>query len=95
MSRPLKEESKVMSLRLGVRLHDEISAVARTDGMATTEAIRAAIDHYIDARCRDSEFQERRTKRMEKELRVLEHLGERETGQPRIKDGHREVLING
>lgn len=72
----MSEESKVMSLRLGVKLADQISAVARTDDMSITDAIRAAMRHYIKARCADPEFQGRRKERMEHELRVLERLGD-------------------
>lgn len=89
MSRTPKEESKVMSLRLGVNLYDQIAAVARTDEMPITETIRAAIHHYIDARCGDPEFQDRRKKRMEEDLRVLKGLGEREAS------ASARVLANG
>lgn len=71
----MREESKVMSLRLGVKLADQISAVARTDDMPITETIRTAMRHYIEVRCADPEFQERRKKRMAHELRVLKDLG--------------------
>jgi predicted transcriptional regulator len=70
-------ESKVMSLRLGVDLADQISAVARTDEMPITETIREAMRQYIEVRCADPEFQERRKKRMAHELRVLKDLGGR------------------
>jgi hypothetical protein len=72
----MKEDSKVMSLRLGVKLADQISAVARTDDMPIAETIRAAMHNYIAVRCADPEFQERRKKRMAHELRVLKDLGD-------------------
>ena len=71
----MSEESKVMSLRLGVELADQISAVARTDEMPISQTIREAMRHYIEVRCTDPEFQERRKKRMAHELRVLKDLG--------------------
>ena len=71
----MREESKVMSLRLGVKLADEVSAVARTEDVPISEAIRSALHHYIAARCADPAFQGRRKERMEKDLRVLEGLG--------------------
>ena len=71
----MKEESKVMSLRLGAKLADQISAVARTDDVPISETIRAAMHQYIEARRADPEFQARRKQRMEQDRRVLEGLG--------------------
>ncbi|HEU5106208.1 MAG TPA: hypothetical protein VFU11_10235 [Solirubrobacterales bacterium] len=69
-----------MSLRLGAKLADQISAVARTDETAVAEAIRAAIHDYIVARVADPEFLDRRKRRMEEDLRILEGLRRPETG---------------
>ena len=70
-----------MSLRLGVKLADQVEAVARTDDMPIAETIRAALRHYIAVRCADPEFQGRRKERMEHELRVLEDLGDKAGGK--------------
>jgi metal-responsive CopG/Arc/MetJ family transcriptional regulator len=67
-------DSKVMSLRLPQELADELHAVARTEDVSVTEAIRAAIHRYI-ATCRSSQaFKERLKKRLEEDREVLERL---------------------
>lgn len=65
-----------MSLRLPEDLADEIAAVARTDEMAVTAAIREAIANHIAARRADKAFKERLRKRLEEDREVLERLAE-------------------
>lgn len=66
--------SKVMSLRLPWDLADAVAAVARTDEMPVSEAIRQAIANYITARQADNAFQKRLRKRLEEDREVLERL---------------------
>jgi hypothetical protein len=69
--------SKVMSLRLSERQADEIAAIARTDGVPITEAIREAINGHVTSRRSDPEFQKRLRRRLEEDQVVLESLREK------------------
>jgi hypothetical protein len=65
-----------MSLRLPEDKAAELAAVARTDDMPISEAVRVAIDNHIAARRADKEFQDRLKKRLEVDREVLERLAE-------------------
>jgi hypothetical protein len=65
-----------MSLRLPEGLADEIAAVARTDDMPVTAAIREAISNHIASRRADEAFKERLRKRLEEDREILERLAE-------------------
>jgi hypothetical protein len=66
--------SRVMSLRLPETQAEELAAVARTDDVKFTEAVREAIDTHIAARRSDPDFQKRLRRRLEEEHAVLEQL---------------------
>lgn len=66
--------AKIMSLRLPEGMADEIAAVARTDAVGMSEAIREAIARHIDARRSDPDFQKRLRRRLEEDREVLERL---------------------
>lgn len=68
--------SKVMSLRLSEEMAREIAAVARTDEVPVTEAIREAIANHVASRRADKVFKERLKKRLEEDREVLERLAE-------------------
>jgi post-segregation antitoxin (ccd killing protein) len=68
--------TKAMSLRLPEDKAAELAAVARTDDMPISEAVRVAIDNHIAARRADMEFQDRLKKRIEVDREVLERLAE-------------------
>ena len=68
--------TKAMSLRLPEDKAAELAAVARTDDMPISEAVRVAIDNHIAARRADKGFQERLKKRIEEDREVLERLTE-------------------
>ena len=68
--------SKVMSLRLPEELAAEIAAVARTDDMAVTAAIREAISNHIANRRGAKDFKERLRKQLEEDRKTLERLAE-------------------
>ena len=65
---------KAMSLRLPEEKAAELAAIARTDEMPVSEAIREAIDNHIAARRADKDFQQRLKKRLEEDRQVLERL---------------------
>jgi predicted DNA-binding protein len=65
---------KAMSLRLPEDLAAELAAVARTDDMPISEAVREAIDQHIAARRADKDFQRRLKRRLEEDREVLERL---------------------
>ena len=66
----------MLSLRLPENLADEIAAVARTDGISASEAIREAITTHITTRRTDKAFKQRLKKRIEEDREVLERLAE-------------------
>lgn len=66
--------SKAMSLRLPEGQAAELAAVARTDEVKISEAVREAIDKHIAARRSDPDFQKRLRRRLEKEHAILEGL---------------------
>ena len=68
--------SKVLSLRLPEELASEIAAVARTDDMAVTAAIREAITNHIANRRSAKDFKERLRKQLEEDRKALERLAE-------------------
>lgn len=68
--------SKVMSLRLSEEMAREIAAVARTDDMPVTEAIREAIANHIATRQASKDFKQRLQKRLEEDREILERLAE-------------------
>ena len=68
--------SRVLSLRLPENMADEIAAVARTDGVSASEAIREAIAKHIATRRADKAFKERLKQRLEEDREVLERLAE-------------------
>ncbi|HYH54167.1 MAG TPA: ribbon-helix-helix protein, CopG family [Solirubrobacterales bacterium] len=63
-------------MRLPETMADEIAAVARTDDMSVSEAIREAIADHIAIRRADKAFKDRLKKRLEEDREVLERLAE-------------------
>lgn len=63
-----------MSLRLSAEMADEIAAVARTDSVSISDAVRAAIGTHISTRRADPDFQERLKRRLREQREVLERL---------------------
>lgn len=54
----------------------ELAAVARSDGMTVSDAVREAIDKHIAERRADKDFKERVREQMEKDREALERLAE-------------------
>jgi post-segregation antitoxin (ccd killing protein) len=65
---------KAMSLRLAEDQAAELAAVARTDGMPISEAVREAIAKHIADRKADAEFQQRLKALLEADQKALERL---------------------
>lgn len=66
--------TRAMSLRLSESQAAELAAVARTDEVKISEAVREAIDKHIAARRSDPDFQKRLRRRLEDEHAILERL---------------------
>lgn len=63
-----------MSLRLSAEMADEIAAVARTDSVSISDAVRTAIATHIATRRADPDFQQRLKQRLREQREVLERL---------------------
>jgi predicted DNA-binding protein len=66
--------TKVTSLRLPEHMAAELSAVARTDDMPVSEAVREAIEKHIAERRADEQFQKRLKKLLQEDQEVLKRL---------------------
>lgn len=66
--------TKAMSRRLPESQAVALEAVARTDEMKISGAVREAIDKHIAARRSDPDFQKRLRRRLEEEHAILERL---------------------
>lgn len=66
--------SKAISLRLPERMAAELAAIARTQDIPLSEAIREAIEDHIASRQRDKEFQKRVKQRLEEDREILERF---------------------
>jgi Arc/MetJ-type ribon-helix-helix transcriptional regulator len=67
---------KTMTLRLSDEQAADLEAMARTDDMSVSEAIRVAITERIRARRKDAEFQARLRRLLEENRQALERLAE-------------------
>jgi predicted DNA-binding protein len=68
--------TKVTSLRLPDYMAAELAAVARTDEMPVSEAVREAIEKHIAERRADPDFQRRLKKLLQEDQEVLKRLAE-------------------
>ena len=68
--------TKVTTMRLPDFMAAELAAVARTDDMPVSEAVREAIEKHIAERRSDKDFQRRLKKRLEEDREVFERLAE-------------------
>ena len=69
-------ETRTTTVRQGAEQAAELDAVARVDGISTSEVIRSAISEHIERRRQDPEFQVRLQRMMEEERVVLERLAQ-------------------
>lgn len=70
----MPEPAKAMTLRLTPEQARQIQAVAAVDNVSVSDAIRAAIDAYVDARRRDKKFQKRLRRSLENQRQAFEEL---------------------
>ncbi len=68
--------TRTTTVRQDAQQAAELDAVARVDGMSTSEAIRSAIAEHIERRRRDPAFQARLQRILDEERVVLERLTE-------------------
>ncbi len=68
--------TRTTTIRQDAQQAAELDAVARVDGVSTSEAIRAAIAEQIEKRRRDPAFQARLQRILDEERVVLERLAQ-------------------
>jgi antitoxin component of RelBE/YafQ-DinJ toxin-antitoxin module len=66
--------TKVLSLRLPEEIAAELTAVARTNGISVSKAIRFAVEDYVANERADKAFKARLKKRIEEDRETLERL---------------------
>ncbi len=66
--------TKAFTMRLPEDKAAELEAVARADGVPVSEAVREAIDSHIETRRKNKDFQDRLTRLIEDNQRVLDRL---------------------
>jgi len=71
---PKSTETKSFTLRLPALLADELATVAEVDSVPVQQAVREAIAEHIEARRRDTAFQERLQASAERHREILERL---------------------
>jgi hypothetical protein len=64
-----------MTLRLAVNQAEDLEKVAEIEDLPVSEAVRTAIDAYIDARRSDPVFQGRLKRALEQDREILRRLG--------------------
>ena len=69
-------DTRTTTIRQDAQQAAELDAVARVDGVSTSEAIRAAIAAHIEKRRRDPAFQARLQRILDEERVVLERLAQ-------------------
>jgi len=69
-------KSKAMSLRLSGDQAAQLAAVARTEDVPISEAVREAIREHIKVRRTDPEFQQRLKQQLEEDREMLERLAQ-------------------
>jgi phosphoribosylaminoimidazole-succinocarboxamide synthase len=82
-------EQKSMTVRMPRDQADTLEAVARVEDLSVAEAIRDAIEAYIDARRQDKAFQERLQASLERNREILEQLAltDVSVALPRVASG--------
>ena len=68
--------TRTTTIRQDAQQAAELDAVARVDGVSTSEAIRTAIAEHIEKRRRDPAFQARLQRILDEERAVLERLAQ-------------------
>ena len=70
----MNESAHTTTIRMQKATAESLALVARTDNLSVSEAVRVAINEYIDTRKADPDFQKRLMKLFESERDVFEKL---------------------
>ena len=65
---------KVMTVRMGQDLADELETVAQVEDVPISEEIRTAIARHIELKRADADFQKRLKESVKRNQRILERL---------------------
>jgi predicted transcriptional regulator len=65
---------KAMTIRLDDAQAEQLEAIAQTEGISVSQAIRDAIAALVEVRRQDAEFQERLRASIERNQRILDRL---------------------
>ena len=68
--------AKVMTIRLDEEQAEQLAAIAQTEGVSVSQAIREAIAELVEARRKDAAFQERLRASVERNRKILERLAQ-------------------
>ncbi len=68
------DRQKALTVRLDPHQHAELEAVARIDDTSVSDAIRTAIDEFIEAKREDRAFRSRLKEHIERNREILERL---------------------
>jgi len=71
-----QEPTKVTTLRLEIKLHAELAAVARADGQTVSNVVREAVGKHIATRASDPEFQKQAKKNLGQDIATFKRLAE-------------------
>lgn len=67
-------DMKALNLRVPAQQALELELLADVDGVAVAEAVRQAIDHYINERTQDEEFRRRSQEALDERIAVLKRF---------------------
>ncbi len=70
----MNTHTRTITIRMQETTAESLELVARADNLSVSEAIRVAINEYIDTRRADPDFQKRLTDLFESERDVFEKL---------------------
>ena len=65
MTDPNKDKVKTLGIRLPDELHTQFALVAQLDGLSLTDAIRRAVELYVETKRSEGDFAERATAALE------------------------------
>ena len=72
----MNTDKRTTTVRMEASTAEALELVARTDNLSVSEAVRVAVNEYIDSRRADPEFQKRLTNLFEAERDVFEKLAQ-------------------
>ncbi|MGH9042792.1 MAG: hypothetical protein ACRDZ3_21475 [Acidimicrobiia bacterium] len=72
----MKEEQKILTVRVDAAQAREAEVVARVEGISVNELVRQALQGHIEARRKDKAFRARLTGIIEEDKAILERLAQ-------------------